>query len=69
MKNKNLHIRMTQRRYETLKAYAESKEKSVTQLIEDWVDRLPKLKIDDSDARGLANATLSSTSLPNQSND
>jgi hypothetical protein len=56
MKNKNLHIRMTQKRYEALKAYAESKEKSVTQLIEDWVDRLPKIKIDDS----------SSTPLPNQ---
>jgi hypothetical protein len=59
MKNKNLHIRMSERRYEALKAYAESKEKSVTQLIEDWVDRLPKLKIDD----------FSTTPLPNQSDD
>jgi hypothetical protein len=41
---------MTQKKYEALKAYAQSKEKSVTQLIEDWVSRLPRIKIDDSDA-------------------
>ncbi|MCL1469496.1 hypothetical protein [Argonema antarcticum] len=39
---------MTERRYNKLRLYATSKEKSVTQLIEDWVDRLPCPEIDDS---------------------
>jgi hypothetical protein len=29
-----------------LKAYAEAKEKTLTQLIEDWIDRLPTKDID-----------------------
>jgi hypothetical protein len=29
-----------------LKAYAQEKEKTVTQLIEDWIDRLPTKLID-----------------------
>lgn len=36
----------------------------VTQIIEDWIDRLPKAENGDSDARGLANAALTSTPLP-----
>ena len=41
MKSQNLHVRISQRRMMKLKAYAESKEKTMTQLVEDWIDRLP----------------------------
>ncbi|WP_349262686.1 hypothetical protein [Allocoleopsis sp.] len=43
MKAKGLHIRISERRLNKLKLYAESKEKTMTQLIEDWIDRLPSL--------------------------
>ncbi|MEH2195135.1 MAG: hypothetical protein V7K98_21190, partial [Nostoc sp.] len=33
----------SQKRNDKLKAYAQSKEKTVTQLVEDWIDRLPRL--------------------------
>jgi hypothetical protein len=59
MKEKSLRFRMSERRYNKLKLYAASKEKTMTQLIEDWVDRLPNSVIDDS----LSNP------LPNQSDD
>jgi hypothetical protein len=36
---------MSERRYNKLKLYAASKEKTMTQLIEDWVDRLPTSEI------------------------
>lgn len=41
MKNQNLHVRISERRMQKLKTYAEHKEKTVTQLVEDWIDRLP----------------------------
>ena len=41
MKNKTLNLRITERRLNKLKLYAASKEKTMTQLIEDWIDRLP----------------------------
>ncbi|MEH2056146.1 MAG: hypothetical protein V7K97_16995 [Nostoc sp.] len=50
-------IRLSQKRYDKLKLYARSKEKTVTQLAEDWIDRLPSPSIDDE-----------STPLPNQPN-
>jgi hypothetical protein len=59
MKEKSMMIRLSQKRYDKLKLYARSKEKTVTQLAEDWIDRLPSHKIDDS----------SSTPLLNQSDD
>ncbi|WP_292752516.1 DUF6364 family protein [Nostoc sp. NMS4] len=59
MKSGRLNLRISERRLEKLKIYAQSKEKTVTQLVEDWIDRLPSPKIDDS----------LSTSLPNQSDD
>ena len=58
VKKKDLHIRISSRRYDKLKAYAQDKEKTVTQLIEDWIDRLPNTKIGD----------FSSTPLPDQPN-
>jgi hypothetical protein len=59
MKSGRLNLRISERRLEKLKIYAQSKEKTVTQLVEDWIDRLPSPKIDDS----------LSTPLPNQSDD
>jgi len=38
---KDIHIKVSEKRKEKLKAYAEAKEKTITQLIEDWIDRLP----------------------------
>jgi hypothetical protein len=45
MKNKTLNLRITERRLNKLKLYAASKEKTMTQLIEDWIDRLPSPEI------------------------
>jgi hypothetical protein len=55
MKEKSVMIRLSQKRYDKLKLYARNKEKTVTQLAEDWIDRLPSLKIDDSLSTPLAN--------------
>ncbi len=41
MKSKGLHIRISERRLNKLRAYSASKEKTMTQLVEDWIDRLP----------------------------
>jgi hypothetical protein len=41
MKNQNLHVRISEKRMQKLKTYAGAKEKTLTQLIEDWIDRLP----------------------------
>jgi hypothetical protein len=43
MKDKDLHIRLSQKRLEKLKAYAVLKDRSVTSLIEEWIDALPSL--------------------------
>jgi hypothetical protein len=40
MKDQNLYARISEKRMQKLKAYANYKEKTVTQLIEDWIDRL-----------------------------
>ena len=44
MKPKRIGIRLSQKRYDKFKKYADSKEKDMTQLIEDWIDRLPNLE-------------------------
>lgn len=41
-KPKRLNVNLSIKRFEKLKAYAESKEKTLTQTIEEWIDRLPK---------------------------
>jgi hypothetical protein len=41
MTKKGLNLRITERRLNKLRLYAASKEKTMTQLIEDWIDRLP----------------------------
>ncbi|MBW4575694.1 MAG: hypothetical protein KME08_10465 [Aphanothece sp. CMT-3BRIN-NPC111] len=58
MAKKGLNLRISERRLNKLRLYASSKEKTMTQLIEDWIDRLPSPEVDDS----------STTPLPNQLN-
>ncbi|MBD0261672.1 MAG: hypothetical protein ICV85_07505 [Tolypothrix sp. T3-bin4] len=58
MKSGRLNLRISEKRLAKLKTYAEGREKTVTQLVEDWIDRLPTSKNDDS----------SPTPLPNQPN-
>ncbi|WP_227789006.1 MULTISPECIES: DUF6364 family protein [unclassified Nodularia (in: cyanobacteria)] len=58
MKTGRLNLRISEKRLAKLKIYAENREKTVTQLVEDWIDRLPSSKIDDS----------LSTPLPDQPN-
>lgn len=41
MKENRLNLRISERRLNKLRLYAASKEKTMTQLIEDWIDRLP----------------------------
>ncbi|MFB8788330.1 MAG: DUF6364 family protein [Potamolinea sp.] len=41
MKTGRLNLRLSEKRVAKLKAYANHKEKTVTQLVEDWIDRLP----------------------------
>jgi hypothetical protein len=59
MKAGRLNLRISERRLAKLKVYAENKDKTITQLIENWIDRLPSQRIDDS----------SSTPLPDQSDE
>lgn len=56
MKTGRLNLRLSENRLSKLRLYARGKEKTVTQLIEDWIDRLPSPKVGDS----------SPTSFPNQ---
>ena len=41
MKTGRLNLRLSEKRVAKLKAYATYKDKTVTQLIEEWIDRLP----------------------------
>jgi len=45
MKNTKLNVRMSDRRLNKLRLYAASRDKTVTQIVEDWVDRLPDINI------------------------
>jgi hypothetical protein len=46
MKKKDIHVKVSEKRQAKLKAYAQAKEKTITQLIEDWIDRLPTVSTD-----------------------
>jgi predicted HicB family RNase H-like nuclease len=48
MKTGRLNLRISEKRLAKLKMYAENKEKTITQLVEDWIDRLPNQSIGDS---------------------
>ncbi|AFZ02737.1 hypothetical protein Cal6303_3819 [Calothrix sp. PCC 6303] len=54
MKTKEVHIRISQRPFNKLKNYAATKEKTVTQIIEDYIDRLPTLEIDKNSTTALS---------------
>ncbi|GAB1540558.1 hypothetical protein NUACC21_32270 [Scytonema sp. NUACC21] len=45
MKTTRLNVRMSERRLNKLRLYAASKDKTVTQIVEDWVDRLPNIEV------------------------
>ncbi|GAB1545501.1 hypothetical protein NUACC21_81770 [Scytonema sp. NUACC21] len=45
MKTTRLNVRMSQRRLNKLRLYAASKDKTVTSIVEDWIDRLPNAEI------------------------
>ena len=45
-----LHIRISKRRKNKLQLYAAIKEKSITSLVEDWIDSLPQEEIDKNSA-------------------
>ncbi|MCC5658478.1 hypothetical protein LC608_16075 [Nostoc sp. XA010] len=44
MKTTRLNVRMSERRLNKLRSYAAIKDKTVTQIVEDWVDRLPNIE-------------------------
>ena len=46
MKTTRLNVRMSERRLNKLRQYAANKDKTVTQIVEDWIDRLPNKEID-----------------------
>jgi len=46
MKDKSIRIRLSEKRYLKLKAYAQVKEKTMTQVVEEWIDRLPTISTD-----------------------
>jgi hypothetical protein len=60
MKNKALNLRVSERRLNKLRLYASQNDKTMTHVIEDFIDSL-KVKNGDSDAGVPANASLSST--------
>ena len=45
MKSTRLNVRMSERRLNKLRQYAANKDKTVTQIVEDWIDRLPNIEI------------------------
>ena len=63
MKNKALNLRISERRLNKLRLYSAQNDKTMTHVIEDFIDSL-KIKNGDSDARRIANASLSSTPCP-----
>jgi hypothetical protein len=48
MKNKQLRLRMSERRFNKLKQYAEFTDKTMTQVIDELIDTLPSMKNGDS---------------------
>jgi hypothetical protein len=46
MKTKNLNIRLSDKRLNKLKTIAVAREKTVTQMVEEWIDRLCDKSID-----------------------
>ncbi len=57
MKNKALNLRISERRLNKLRLYSAWKDKTMTQILEDFIDSLPIPEID----KKIAIPTLSST--------
>jgi hypothetical protein len=55
MKNKQLRLRMSERRYDKLKLYAIEKDKTMTQVIDELIDSLPSPERDNSSETNIAN--------------
>ena len=66
MKNKELKIRISERRLHKLRLYAAHADKTMTSVLEECIDGLPAPELGNSDAGVPANASLSSTSLSRQ---
>ncbi|MBD2386825.1 hypothetical protein [Cylindrospermum sp. FACHB-282] len=49
MKYKDLHIRLSERQLNKLRAYTVHKEKAITSLIEGWIDKRPNTEIHKND--------------------
>ena len=47
MKDSRLSLRMSSRRLNKLRLYAADRDKTVTQIVEDWIDRLPVKQVGD----------------------
>ena len=50
MKNKELKIRISERRLNKLRLYAASRDKTMTSILEDLIDSLPQEEIDKNGA-------------------
>ncbi len=45
-----LSLRMSEKRLNKLRAYAADRDKTITSLVEDWIDSLPQKEIDKNSA-------------------
>ncbi|MCC5600416.1 hypothetical protein [Nostoc favosum] len=63
MKDKYIRVRTSERRLNKLRLYANLTEKTMTQVIDEMIDSLKIPETGNSDARRLANASLSSTNI------
>jgi hypothetical protein len=46
MKDKNLHIRLSEKRLNKLRSIAVSREKTITQMVEEWIARLSNTSVE-----------------------
>lgn len=53
MKESRLSLRISLRRLNKLRLYAVDKDKTITQLVEDWIDSLPDTKIGNSSSTNI----------------
>lgn len=49
MKEKRLNVRLSDRRYFKLLAYAAATDQTITHVLEDWIDSLPQKEVVNSD--------------------
>ncbi len=55
MVRKGLNLRIAESRLNKLRLYALKREKTMTQLVEDWIDRLPNPENDKNSTAPLSN--------------